>query len=51
MFNGIEQIFAPSRQYVQAERERLELTRDEDGDGKMAGGPIDLDSGKITIRV
>ncbi|MBP0461816.1 hypothetical protein JFN87_30820 [Streptomyces bomunensis] len=50
MFNMIESLFAPGRKHTAEEQKRLELTR-VDVDGADPGrGPIDLASGKVTIR-
>lgn len=43
-------LFAPSRRHVEEERNRLEWTRDEEGEGDPHRGPIDLDSGVVAIR-
>ncbi|MET9519886.1 DUF6191 domain-containing protein [Streptomyces sp. NPDC002994] len=50
MFNMIEQLFAPGRKHTDDERQRLELSRDDVGDGDPGQGPIDLASGKVVIR-
>lgn len=50
MFNILEELFAPSRKYTDDERNRLELFRDEEGNGDPARGPIDLASGKVVVR-
>jgi hypothetical protein len=44
-------IFVPSRRHVEDERNRLEWTRDEEGEGDPHRGPIDLDSGVVSIKV
>lgn len=47
----IEDLFAPGRKHTAEEQKRLELSR-VDVDGSDPGrGPIDLASGKVTIRV
>ncbi len=51
MFNLIEQLFNPGRRHTDEERKRLELTRVDLNDGDPGKGPIDLTSGKVTIRV
>lgn len=51
MFNMIEDLFAPSRKHTQDERNRLELTRVDVGDADPGRGPIDLDSGKVVVRL
>ncbi|WP_435600296.1 DUF6191 domain-containing protein [Streptomyces sp. C10-9-1] len=50
MFNLFDEIFAPGRRHTEEERNRLALTREDPGDGAPGGGPIDLASGKVTIR-
>ncbi|MFF5974592.1 DUF6191 domain-containing protein [Streptomyces sp. NPDC012769] len=51
MFNLMEELFAPGRKHTDDERQRLALTREDVGDGDRHKGPIDLASGKVTIRV
>lgn len=43
-------MFAPSRRHLEEERNRLEWTRDEEGEGDPHRGPIDLDSGVVSIK-
>ncbi|MFL6114794.1 MAG: DUF6191 domain-containing protein [Catenulispora sp.] len=43
-------MFVPSRRHLEDERNRLEWTRDEEGLGDPHRGPIDLDSGTVTIK-
>ncbi|MFG3494698.1 DUF6191 domain-containing protein [Streptomyces sp. NPDC047928] len=50
MFNMMEELFAPGRKHTDDELRRLELTREDLGDNDPARGPIDLASGKVTIR-
>ncbi|MEW2635082.1 DUF6191 domain-containing protein [Streptomyces sp. NPDC048389] len=50
MFNAFEEIFAPGRKHTDEERNRLALTRVDVGDGDPGRGPIDLASGKVTVR-
>ncbi|QIP82719.1 hypothetical protein GLX30_11165 [Streptomyces sp. Tu 2975] len=50
MFNAFEEIFAPGRKHTDDERNRLALTRVDVGDGDPGRGPIDLDSGKVTVH-
>ncbi|MFH8365413.1 DUF6191 domain-containing protein [Streptomyces sp. NPDC018031] len=50
MFNLMEQLFAPGRRHTDEERNRLELTREDQGDGDPGRGPIDLDSGQVVIK-
>ncbi|MGW1030435.1 DUF6191 domain-containing protein [Streptomyces sp. NPDC002577] len=51
MFNAFEEIFAPGRKHTQDEQNRLELTRQDAGDGDPGRGPIDLASGKVVVRL
>ncbi|PVE10353.1 DUF6191 domain-containing protein [Streptomyces scopuliridis] len=51
MFNLIEELFAPGRKHTDEERKRLELTRVDVDDNDPGRGPIDLASGKVTIRL
>ncbi|KAA0942672.1 DUF6191 domain-containing protein [Streptomyces apricus] len=46
----IENLFAPGRKHTDEERKRLELTRVDLNDGDPGRGPIDLASGKVTVR-
>ena len=50
MFNAFEELFAPSRKHTRDEENRLELTREDVGDGDPGRGPIDLSSGKVVVR-
>ncbi|WP_328319788.1 DUF6191 domain-containing protein [Streptomyces sp. NBC_00388] len=50
MFNLIEQLFAPGRKHTEDENKRLELSRVDLNDGDPGHGPIDLESGTVTIR-
>lgn len=50
MFNFFEELFAPGRKHVSDERKRLELSRVDLGIGDPNRGPIDLTSGKVTVR-
>jgi hypothetical protein len=50
MFNLLDQLFNPGRRHTDEEEHRLELTREETGNGDPGRGPIDLDSGAVTIR-
>ena len=51
MFNLIDELFAPGRKHTEEERNRLELTLEDTGDGAPPWkGPIDLDSGQVVIR-
>ncbi len=51
MFNAFEELFAPGRKHTQDEQNRLELTREDVGDGDPGRGPIDLASGKVVVRL
>nr|BFD82538.1 hypothetical protein StreXyl84_19390 [Streptomyces sp. Xyl84] len=50
MFNVFEELFAPGRKHTRDEQKRLELTREDVGDGDPGRGPIDLASGKVVVR-
>ncbi|MEW2077601.1 DUF6191 domain-containing protein [Streptomyces sp. NPDC013433] len=50
MFNAFEELFAPGRKHTRDEQNRLELTREDVGDADPGRGPIDLASGKVTVR-
>ncbi|WSM42367.1 DUF6191 domain-containing protein [Streptomyces cellulosae] len=50
MFNAFEELFSPGRKHTQDEQKRLALTREDVGDGEPGRGPIDLASGKVTVR-
>ncbi|MEU0287335.1 DUF6191 domain-containing protein [Streptomyces sp. NPDC005908] len=50
MFNAFEELFAPGRKHGDDERKRLELSREDVGDADPGRGPIDLASGKVTVR-
>ncbi|WP_062641845.1 DUF6191 domain-containing protein [Streptomyces maremycinicus] len=50
MFNAFEDLFAPGRKHTRDEQNRLELTREDVGDGDTGRGPIDLASGKVVVR-
>ncbi|MFE2944467.1 DUF6191 domain-containing protein [Streptomyces sp. NPDC059255] len=47
----IEEFFAPGRKHTHEEQKRLELSRVDVNDNDPGRGPIDLASGKVTIRV
>lgn len=47
---GFEELFLPSARHQEDERNRLEWTRDEEGQGDPFHGPIDLDSGTVQMR-
>ncbi|MGW0817752.1 DUF6191 domain-containing protein [Streptomyces viridiviolaceus] len=51
MFNVFEDLFAPGRKHTRDEQNRLELTREDVGDGDPGHGPIDLGSGKVVVRL
>ena len=46
-----EELFAPGRKHTHDEQNRLELTREDVGDGDPGRGPIDLTSGKVVVRL
>ncbi|WP_037909167.1 DUF6191 domain-containing protein [Actinacidiphila yeochonensis] len=50
MFNVLDQLFNPGRRHTEDEEHRLQLTRDEEGNGDPGRGPIDLESGAVIIR-
>ncbi|MBZ9642097.1 DUF6191 domain-containing protein [Streptomyces sp. PSKA30] len=50
MFNVFEELFAPGRKHTRDEQNRLELSREDVGDGDPGRGPIDLSSGKVVVR-
>ncbi|WP_217162338.1 DUF6191 domain-containing protein [Streptomyces sp. AC512_CC834] len=50
MFNAFEELFSPGRKHTRDEQNRLELTREDVGDGDGGHGPIDLTSGKVVIQ-
>ncbi|MFE9347707.1 DUF6191 domain-containing protein [Streptomyces olivaceus] len=50
MFNAFEELFSPGRKHTQDEQNRLELTREDIGDGDPGRGPIDLSSGKVVVH-
>ena len=51
MFNIFEELFSPGRKHAAEEQKRLELTRVDLGVGDPGRGPIDLASGKVTVRL
>ncbi len=51
MFGPMAELFAPGRKHAEDERQRLALTREDQGDADPGRGPIDLRSGRVTIRV
>ncbi|MGW0333014.1 DUF6191 domain-containing protein [Streptomyces sp. NPDC003011] len=50
MFTMFEELFAPGRKHTRDEQNRLELTREDVGDGDPGRGPIDLASGTVVVR-
>ncbi|MFF4083259.1 DUF6191 domain-containing protein [Streptomyces sp. NPDC087218] len=50
VFNFFEELFAPGRKHTAEEQKRLELSRVDLGIGDPGRGPIDLASGKVTVR-
>jgi hypothetical protein len=51
MFDFFDELFAPGRKHTEDERNRLELTREDEGSSDPARGPIDLTSGTVTVRL
>ncbi|MCC3771334.1 DUF6191 domain-containing protein [Streptomyces sp. UNOC14_S4] len=51
MFDALEDVFCPGRKHIRVERERQEMCLDDIGDADPGRGPIDLDSGCVTIRL
>ncbi|MFD3489558.1 DUF6191 domain-containing protein [Streptomyces sp. NPDC058690] len=51
VFNFFEELFAPGRKHAAEEQKRLELSRVDLGVGDPGRGPIDLASGKVTVRL
>ncbi|MFF0559122.1 DUF6191 domain-containing protein [Streptomyces sp. NPDC004266] len=51
VFGGLDEFFAPSRRHIEEERRREALTREDPGDADPARGPVDLASGRVTIRL
>lgn len=50
MFDVLQELFAPGGRHTRDEQNRLELTRQDVGDGDPSRGPIDLASGKAVVR-
>jgi hypothetical protein len=50
MFNLLDELFVPGRRHTEDERNRLELSRDDEGSSDPARGAIDLDSGSVVVR-
>ncbi|WP_435973883.1 DUF6191 domain-containing protein [Streptomyces sp. Qhu_M48] len=50
MFDPIAELFAPGRRHTEEELRRQALTREDPGDADPSRGPIDLTSGRVTIR-
>ncbi|MGW0831124.1 DUF6191 domain-containing protein [Streptomyces prunicolor] len=46
-----EELFSPGRKHTQDEANRLELTRVDVADGDPGRGPIDLESGRVVVRL
>ncbi|MFF3768814.1 DUF6191 domain-containing protein [Streptomyces sp. NPDC002232] len=51
VFGGLDEFFAPGRRHIEEERRREALTRVDPGDADPARGPVDLSSGRVTIRL
>ncbi len=50
MFDSMAELFAPGRRHTEEELRRQALTREDPGDADPSRGPIDLTSGRVTIR-
>lgn len=50
-WNVFEELVNPASRHTHDERNRLELTRDEEGNADPGRGPVDLESGCVVIRV
>ncbi|WP_416966250.1 DUF6191 domain-containing protein [Streptomyces sp. Agncl-13] len=46
-----EELFSPGRKHTQDEANRLALTRVDVADGDPGRGPIDLESGRVVVRL
>lgn len=51
VFNMFEELFNPGRKHTDEEKKRLELSRTDVSDNDPGRGPIDLDSGRVLIRL
>nr|WP_237521271.1 DUF6191 domain-containing protein [Streptomyces sp. SID4925] len=51
VFDLFSELFSPGRKHTTEERKRLELSREDLGDSDPSRGPIDLSSGKVTLRL
>ncbi|MFH9724338.1 DUF6191 domain-containing protein [Streptomyces sp. NPDC017254] len=51
VFDPLAELFAPGRRHTEEELRRQALTREDPGDADPSRGPIDLTSGRVTIRV
>lgn len=51
VFDPIAELFAPGRRHAEEELRLQALTREDPGDGDPGRGPIDLTSGRVTIRI
>ncbi|MBD0710586.1 MULTISPECIES: DUF6191 domain-containing protein [unclassified Streptomyces] len=51
LFGPIADLFAPGRRHLAEEQRRQALTREDPGDADPARGPVDLTSGRVTIRL
>ncbi|MEU7697926.1 DUF6191 domain-containing protein [Streptomyces sp. NPDC039028] len=50
VFDPLAELFAPGRRHTAEERRRQALTREDPGDADPSRGPVDLASGRVTIR-
>lgn len=51
VFGPMAELFAPGHRHAEEERRRQALTREDPGDADPSRGPIDLTSGRVTIRI
>lgn len=51
MLDPFAELFAPGRRHTEDELRRQALTREDPGDADPSRGPVDLTSGRVTIRV
>lgn len=51
MFGPVNELFNPGAQHAEDEKQRLEHTRFEEGSAAPGTGPVDLESGCVTISL
>lgn len=51
MFGPVNELFNPGAQHAEDEKQRLEHTRFEENSAEPGTGPVDLDSGHVTISL